>query len=100
MTVLAAEIDAIANEYVEARQPMKLKNDRKRFLEESKDALKDQWKEADDPENEDRILDNANEVSDEYEYLEDYVSDTTRVSPPTPIALDVNPINRVNVVSK
>lgn len=99
LMVLATELDAIAAEYVEARQPSKLRRDRQRKTEEQLHALEEQLDDADDPENIERIADQIEDAMDEFESLRDDVSDVNDVSVVTPVS-DTNPISRIGTVSK
>lgn len=99
LTVIASELDAISTEYVEARQPSKLRRDRQRNIKEQLDALQQQLEEADDPENQERIVEQIEDVMTEFESVRDDVSDVNDVSVVTPVS-DSDPVSRTGTISK
>jgi hypothetical protein len=99
LMVIASELDAISTEYVEARQPSKLRHDRRRQAKEQLEALQEQLEAAEDPENQERIVEQIEEAMKEFESVRDNISDVNDVSVVTPVS-DSDPVSRIGTVSK
>lgn len=81
-SVLASVVDAISQEFVEARPPSETNRIRRDDMREQVDIIVDKMEEADDPENIERLEEELRDSLRELESVDDLVSPANEVTPP------------------